>query len=69
VQDKGLEVTTRQITVLRAENESATFIIPATPVTVVKAVRDAGDIVIDKQEVLVFQDKAVGSDTIATTTC
>jgi hypothetical protein len=69
VQDKGLEVTTRQITVLRAENESATFIIPATPVTVVKAVRDAGDIVIDKQEVLVFQDKSVGSDTIATTTC
>lgn len=70
VQDKGLEVTTQQVTVLRKENATQTFVIPADPVTVVKAVRDTGaDIVIDKQEVLVFQNKALGSDAIQTSDC
>jgi hypothetical protein len=68
-QDKGLEVTTQKVFVVRAEKTTATFLIPADPVTVVKAVKDAGDIVIDKQEVLVFQNKALASDAIKTTDC
>jgi hypothetical protein len=69
VQDEGLEVTTQKVFVLRAEKTTSTYVIPADPVTVVKAVKDSGDIVIDKQEILVFQNKDLASDTIATTTC
>lgn len=69
LQDKGLEVTTQRVSVLRADKATTTVLIPADPVTVVKAVRDAGDIVIDRQEVLVFQNKPLASATIATTDC
>lgn len=69
VENRGLQVTTKKLLVVKDDKNPLTYMIAAVPLTVVTDVRDEGDIVIDKEKAHVFQNDPLPSTTIPTGSC